>query len=159
MSRNWDEIGIAWAMESVSKQPGGHASDKVEVGKGPIPELIDITKAVAAGLGEAILAGLNGTSWRVKAQGVIRSTAEMKDGRRQLADVEAMKEKVYQKLLGMRNVSARTTVVEVKVRPLPNGSEYKGTEETEFRALYIAALVDLGIAADQAQLVCAGIKW
>lgn len=156
----WDERGIAWTLEDVRSQNGGdNASDKVVVGKGPIPTLVNVDKAIKAGLGEAIVAGINGTSWRVKAQDVIRSTAKAKDGRAQLRDVDAMKEKVYARLLSMRSVAVRTQVVEVKVRNLPGGIKYTGADEAEFRQLYVAALVDLGVPADNAMAVAQSVEW
>src|SRR5512138_48530 len=139
MSRNWEELGIRWESSVVMRQHGDHASDRRPLGDAQIPVLEDTEKAIANGLGPAILKGVNGTSWRVMAQDVSRNRLE--DG---VKDADVIREDVYKRLLSIRTTGTRVLVK----RNLPNGEVYMGADETEFRQMFAAALVDLGIDAD-----------
>lgn len=153
MARNWDELGIVWVDSPVSRQHGANKSDRVEIGVGQVPQVADLDKAIAAGLLDAIKAGVNGTSWRVTAQDVSRSYIEgtPKNAR----EVEVLRERIYARLKGMRTGGFATR--EVFVAPLPDGSQWKGTEPTEYEQLYAAALVDAGMDADMALGIAANV--
>ena len=147
---NWKSMGIAWETSPVSRQHGPNKTDRAVIGEAEIPQVVDIRAAIDAGLGDAMLAGINGTSWRVTAQDVSRRYLERtpKDKRSQ----EDLRKAVYDRLRGIRAriVGGRVEYVEVVKRPLPDGTMYEGTDENEYRSAYAAALVDNGIDADVA---------
>lgn len=146
MARNWDEIGLAWSAESVSRRHGENASDKSVIGTGQIPVVSDLDK-VREHFGDEVITGaLNGTSWRVMAQDVSRRSLE-----KDIKDAETIREAVYNRLRGIRNPAGTSTrTVEVKVYALPNGETYKGTDLAAYQAEYAAALVDQGVPAETA---------
>lgn len=151
--RNWAEMGITWVTTEVSRQHGPNKTDRSVIGTGEIPQIESIDKAVAAGLGPAIMSGVNGTSWRVTAQDVIRSYIEGTEKSKRSA--EELRERIYKRLQGMRNTAVSTR--EVVVAPLPNGEMWKGTDATEFESLYAAALVDAGMEATLALGIAANV--
>lgn len=142
MSRNWKELGIRWETSVVMRQHGDHASDRRPLGNAQIPVLEDPDLAIKNGLGPAILKGVNGTSWRVMAQDVSRNKLE--DG---IKDADVIQEDVFKRLLSIRASGGTRVIVK---RNLPNGDIYEGSDETEFRQMFAAALVDLGIDAETA---------
>lgn len=149
MTRNWEEIGIVWEADDVSKQYGDHATDRKVIAVAQLPRISDIDKAQAAGID--ILGWVNSSnSMRVRAQAIARANPKL--------DAEALREEVFKALLGQRNVGGGRTTVITK-RPLPGGVMYEGNDETEFRQLYTAALVDQGVAADTARTIVSTITW
>jgi len=149
MARNWNEVGISWSAESVSRRHGENASDKAVIGTAQIPLVADLD-VVRNHFGDGVITGsLNGTSWRVMAQDVSRRMLE-----KGTKDAEAIREAVYNRLRGIRNpVMATPRTVEVKVYTLPDGTTYSGTNLAEYQAAYMAALVDQGIPADTARTI------
>lgn len=156
MARNWGELGIVWIPGTVSRRRGKNDSDKIEIGVGPIPQLSDVDLAIKADLADSIMAGVNGTSWRVTAQDVIRAYVEsnrdsIKARQGNLpdaTDVEELRERIFSRLKGMRSGGSNTRTV--FVAPLPNGERWTGTDVTEYEQLYFAALMDAGMDADTA---------
>ena len=153
MARNWEDVGLTWIPGRVSRRHGANDSDKTPLGYGPIPQLTDTDKAIGAGLGSSIMAGVNGTSWRVTAQDVIRSHIEANranitarlDNLPDASSDDALKERIFARLQGLR--SAGVSVREVLVAPLPDGTQWKGNDVTEYEQLYAAGLVDAGVDA------------
>lgn len=140
-ARNWEEMGISWAEETVSRQHGPHATDRVVIGTAQIPIVKDLSKFTAH-FGESVVLGvMDGTSIRVQAQDVSRT------GIAKGLKAEEIRERMYLRLKGIRNRPLAGETKEVKVYRLPNGQDYKGTDVTEFRQLYAAALVDSGVPA------------
>lgn len=144
--RDWAALGILWVESEVSRQHGPNKTDRAVIGTGQVPQLTDIDKAVEAGLEAAILAGTNGTSWRVTAQDVSRSYIEATKASDR--DVETLRERIFSRLKGMRNAAIGTRTV--LVAPLPDGTQWKGTDSTEYEQLYAAGLVDAGMDAAMA---------
>jgi len=146
MSNNWDDMGLTWSVESVSRQHGPNASDRREIGKAYIPIIVDLKKFVAAFGEEIILAVANGTSIRVHAQDVNRTAIEKGLGR------EYVETRMVNWFRGQRTRSMGTVTVvkEVKVYALPNGTTYTGNDLDEYRQQWVAAMVDMGVDADKA---------
>lgn len=139
----WADYGIEMSIESVQKQHGDHATDRVIVNdKAMIPTVVDVEKFVAAFGGATMLDFVNGTSLRVKAQAVARRMAGEKDS----AKIESA---LLNMIRSVRNPAIRTERVVVK-HALPNGTTYDGTDLVEFQQMYAAAMVDLGIDSAQA---------
>lgn len=156
---NWESAGIVWETSDVSRQHGPNKSDRAVIGTAEIPKVVDMAKAIDAGLGDAMLAGINGTSWRVTAQDVSRRYIEAtpKDKRNK----DDLRKLVYDRLRGIRArvVGGRVEYVEVVKRPLPDGTMYDGTDEVEFRQLYLAALVDGGVQPDVARTLATNVQF
>jgi hypothetical protein len=139
-NRNWEEIGISWIMEDVSKQAGDHATDRVIIGKAEMPVVEDLEKFVSHFGASCVLGILDGTSVRVMAQDVNRRMLQ-KGGKG-----EAIREAIYNRLAGVRNAGTRTvTVKTVIVHALPDGTTYAGTDLVEYQQLYVGALVSAGV--------------
>ena len=136
---NFADYGLVFISEPVSKQHGPNKSDRVEWRKdAPIPVVQDLDK-FRAHFGDApVLAALDGTSFRVMAQGVARS-------KERNTPVEVLQEIIYNRLRGLNTRTVSTRTETVKVYALPNGEQYAGTDENEYRQLYAAALVDAGV--------------
>lgn len=130
---------------------GDNATDKVTLGNIPVPRLVSIDKAIAAGLGNAILSGVNGTSWRVKAQDVGRRALE----KNRKADVEQMKISIFARLQSVRTTSVQT----IREHRLPDGTLFTGTDEIEFKQEALGQYVDLGIEMEVAQKLVAALVW
>ncbi|MGH7883414.1 MAG: hypothetical protein ACREN8_11025 [Candidatus Dormibacteraceae bacterium] len=142
MDRNWDDIGIEWEVEDVSKQHGDHATDRVIIGKAQMPITTDLAK-FQAHFGDACILGImDGTSVRVMAQDVNRRMLQKG------CKAPEIREAIYNRLKGVRNAGTRTvTVKTVKVYSLPNGTTYDGTDLVEYQQLYVSALTEQGVPA------------
>lgn len=157
MAKNWEAMGIKWDESEVSRQHGAHATDRVVLGKGQAPVIVDWAKALEA-FGEGpIMSGCNKTSWRVLAQDVSRTCLE-----KGTKDVEAIRDRVYNRIMGLRNSgiagTTRTVTVEVKVYPLPGGSFTPSTDDaTEGCQEYASALMDAGLDPAIALAMAKGI--
>ena len=139
-------MGIRFDAEEVSKQRGDNASDKVVIGIGQIAIVTDLALFEAAMPG-VVLGSLNGTSVRVLSQDVSRRSIE-----KGVKGADAIQAAVLNRLRGVRNNGGGVRIVEKKIfsNPLPDGTQYAGADETEYRALYAAALVDAGVPAEAA---------
>lgn len=142
----WEDIGIVWKQLPVRKQAGDHATDREQYNTlAEIPVVEDLD-AFRLHFGDEVVLGiLDGTSVRVSAQDVNRRALE-----KGIKGANDRRMLVYNRLRGIRTQTRGTTVVEVKVRFLPNGQEYKGTDEVEFRQQFVEALVDMGVPANVA---------
>lgn len=165
MSRNWTDLGIVWESSPVSERIGSNDTSKVVIGLAEIPQLSDVAKAIDAGLSDAILAGCNGTSWRVSAQDVGRSFLKadgkrMADGTYKITDEqrEALRERVFNRIKGLRSPGGSRTVT-VTVHNLPNGTVFNGSDETEYRQAFAATLIDMGVPSDAARAAAMSAKW
>ncbi len=137
------EYGITWNAEPVSKQHGDHATDRVIIGDAQIAIVTDLD-AFTQEFGSACVLGImDGTSVRVMCQDVSRRMLAKN------AKPDEIRAAIINRLRGIRNAGARTTTVKT-VYTLPNGTTYDGTNITEYRQLYVAALVDAGTPADVA---------
>jgi len=138
-ARNWQEMGIKWLEEKVSRMAG---TTKVEIrGMAQIPHIENLELAIAHFGAERVMEWVNGTSLRVTAQAVNRANLPEVTG-------EALRELIYQRMMGtrVRSVGRRT----VKVYTLPNGTQYTGEDLVEYRQLFVAALVDMGVDNEKA---------
>ncbi len=142
--RNWTDIGIVWNTEQVSKQHGPHATDKKVLGDAQIPTVVDLTLFREHFGDEAVLGSMNGTSIRVSAQAVCRQELS-KDAK---CAPSKMRNAVYNRMKSVRNAPGGTRVIQVFT--LPNGQKYNGSDLTEYRQLYAAALVDSGVPSSVA---------
>lgn len=140
------EMGLRFDAEEVSKQRGDNASDKVVIGIGQIAIVTDLVLFEAAMPG-VVLGSLNGTSVRVMSQDVSRRAIE-----KGIKGAKAIQALVINRLRGVRNNGGGVKIVEKKVfsNPLADGTQYTGADETEYRALYAASLVDAGVPAEAA---------
>lgn len=136
--------GFSWSLEPVSKQAGANKSDRMELGKGPIMVVTDITKFEATFPG-AILASLDGSSIRVEAQSVVRRMLAADKS----VSVDEMKDAVVNKIRGIRNKSRGTTVV-TKFIGL-DGQGYNS--ELEKKQADLAHLVDQGVEPQMARTI------
>lgn len=136
------EHGFEWVIEPVSKQAGPNKSDRKIVGKGPILRVTDVAKFDATFPG-VILACLDGSSIRVKAQGVVRPMLIANPN----VSIDDMKDAVINNLKGVR--SARRAAAPVFVGL--DGKNY--ATQTEAAQANLAHLVDSGIPADVARQV------
>lgn len=143
---DWASRGIIWVTEEVSERAGPNGSDTRSLGKAWIPVVSDLGMFTAA-YGEGVVLGsLDGTSIRVMAQDVNRS------GLRKGLTKEQIQDRIDGRLKGVRarGVPA-VTVVTKTVYALPDGTVYEGTNEAEYQAAYMAALVDAGLDASAAR--------
>jgi hypothetical protein len=149
MSNESSNNGIRWEMEEVSRRRGANDSDKSVIGKAPIAIVDDVDKFRASFGDEAILGIFNGTSIRVMCQDVGRRGLERG------SSVDVMKTAILNRLKGVRNASGgvRTVTVEKKIYNLPDGTKYTGTDLTELRAAYMAAMVDAGVDTNVARMI------
>lgn len=153
MAKVWADFGIAWTQEPVSKQMGDHATDKKIIGTAEMPIVEDLDKFVAH-FGAAVVLGImDGTSVRVMAQDVNRRLIQ----KGQKGD--AIRDAIYNRLIGTRNASRGAVTVTVTVYKLPDGTEYKGSDLVEYQQAYTAALVDLGTPADVAMQIGSNQKF
>lgn len=154
-TRDWAALGIVWLALEVSRQHGANRTDRTVIGVAQVPQVTDVDKAIAAGLGNAIMAGVNGTSWRVTAQDVGRSYIE--NVPRDKRSDEELRERVFARLQGMRNPALGGGVRKVLVASLPDGTKWEGTDPTEYEQLYAAGLVDNGVDASLALGIAANV--
>lgn len=150
MARNWDETGLAWEVSKVARQAGDHRSDRLTInGDAQIATIGDFDTAIEHFGRETVLGWINSSnSIRVMSQEISRN------GLQTGLNAEAIREKIYMRLKGMRNSPAqRTVVIEKKVYNLPNGQKYTGTDLTEYQQQYAAAMVDLGVDPEKALAV------
>lgn len=149
---NYDELGIRFDLEEVAKQSGDNRSDKVTFHrKAPIVIVENVEKFRAAFGDDTILAIFDGTSIRVKSQAIARRM--LTKG----ATNEEIEAANVNMLRGVRNATRGGTTTVTKYA-LPNGQFYTGTNETEFQAAYLAALVDAGVPADVARGIAVNQK-
>lgn len=153
MSKNWEEMGLSWTRNVVSKQHGDHASDRAEVGISEEPKIVDVDK-FRAHFGDAVL-----LHWLNSANSLtVRSQTIARSNRWTDAETETLRDRVYMAIKGVRMAGAVGTRT-VVVHTLPNGTTYDGTDETEYRQAFVAALVDMGAAVEMAQLAAKSAKW
>ena len=142
--------GAEWLIESVSAEDS--SGEKNSLGRCPILHVND-ARAFMDAVGHDTLAAIaNGTSIRVKCQDLGRS------GIRRKLSLDDMARRCLNWLSGVRNTGVRTRVetvtvtetVTVKVRMLPDGTPYTGNDLTEYRQLFIAASVDMGVPVERA---------
>lgn len=149
--RNWEDMGISWSEEDVSRQQGPHATDRVVIGKAQIPVVSDLDK-FRTHFGDSVVLGiLDGTSIRVQAQDVSRT------GIAKGLKVSEIRERMYLRLKGIRNRPLAGEVKTVVKYPLPGGAFYTGTDLVEYQQQYVAALVDLGTPAEVARTIAGSI--
>lgn len=141
MARNWNEAGIVWHTDSVSKKNA--AGQLVEIAGAQLPEIVDLEKfdtALKAEGGSAIAVFNASNSPTVKAQACKRDNPNESG--------ETLRERVWRTLCGIRNARKGGAVV---VRTLPDGTTFTGTTRMEYVAATMAALVDLGVPAEVAR--------
>lgn len=146
MARDWSALGIVWVASEVSRQHGPNKTDRKTIGIGQVPQVENLDLAIEADLGQAIMAGVNGTSWRVTAQDVSRSYIEGTDKSKR--DDEELRERIFTRLKGMRN--AAIAVRETLVAPLPDGTSWSGTDAGDYESKYLEALVQGGVPEEVA---------
>lgn len=140
------EYGFRWESEPVQTQAGPNGSDRKPVNlAAQIAVIVDVATFEATFPGY-ILAMADGTSLRVSCQRIGRKF----DGR----DIPGNRRAVVEHLTGLRAKATRT----VK-RGLPNGTFYTGTDETEYRQQYAAALVDAGVDGEIAIGIARNVAW
>lgn len=151
---DWAARGISWVSEDVSKQHGDHATDRVVIGKAQIPVVSDLEKFRKEYGDSCILGILDGTSIRVMAQDVNRSGIAKK------LSAEEIQSRIDARLRGIRNRSLAAVVKEVTVYLLPNGEKWTATadtayesDEADYQAQYMAALVDAGVDVAVARML------
>lgn len=149
MSHNWENYGIEWLTEPVSKQSGPNATSRVELGDAQIANVVDVSRFVEHFGETAALSFINGTSLRVTCQRIGRAAIQAG-----VKDPEAMRDRVYNAIKGIR---AARTVTKVILRQLPDGTTTDMPVE-EFRAEYVAQLVDQGVPASVATSIAANLQ-
>lgn len=159
MATNWADFGITWESGKVSRQHGEHRTDRIELPHpSQIPVPVDLDKLRAALGDELVKSYLNGTSMRVIAQDVSRRYIEATMEARKFYDVEELRGLVWDRLSGKRTTIGGGTR-EVKIRYLPNGKQFTGKTEVEFRAETIAVLLDMGVPVEAAKAAAAALVW
>lgn len=150
-SIDWTSRGIIWVEEPVSEQAGDHATDRRVLGNAQMPVVKDLSAFVAEYGEAAVLGSLDGTSIRVMAQDVNRT------GLRKRLGADEIRLRIDGRLRGIRSRSV-ASVKEVTKYPLPGGTFYTGTDNTEYQASYMAALVDIGTPADVAKTIAVSMN-
>jgi hypothetical protein len=152
---NWTDRGIRWDEETVSKQAGDNRSDKVAFHlPAHMPIVVDLEKFITAvGGPQRVLDLLDGQGVRIVAQRVNRTELAKGSG------VDVIRTAVWNALIAVR--SPRTTAAPkiIMVHGLPNGTKYEGMNETEWRQMYTAQLVDAGVDAKIAMMIANGMAW
>jgi len=152
---DYAEMGLTFATESVSKQRGDHASDRVELGNGQIAIVTDLEKFRTAFSDECVLGILDGTSIRVMSQDVSRRL--LNKGTKKAEDIQAA---IINRLKGVRNSTGGGVRTVIKnVYALPDGTKYEGESEVEYQQAYAAALVDAGVPSAAALAIAANQKF
>lgn len=152
---DYAEIGLRFDTETVSKQRGDHASDRVELGNGQIAVVTDLDKFRAAFKDECVLGILDGTSIRVMSQDVSRRL--LNKGTKKADEIQAA---IINRLKGVRNSSGGgVRTVTKNVYALPDGSKYEGESEVEYQQQYAAALVDAGVPSAAALAIASNQKF
>jgi hypothetical protein len=156
LNPRYDEIGLRFDAEEVSKQHGPNGSDRVSLGNGQIAVVTDLDKFRKAFGDECVLGILDGTSIRVMSQDVSRRLIG-----KGTKGADAIQAAIINRLKGVRNASGgtRTVTVKVPVYALPDGTKYEGDSETEYQAQYAAALVDAGVPSAAALAIAANQKF
>lgn len=149
MSRNWNEMGLAWATENVSENVSTtNSSQKRVVGQAQIAIVEDLDK-FRAHFTDAVMLGIfDGTSVRVTSQNVCRPM--LNKGK---PSVDDLREAVYNRLKGIRVSVRSVTKSYVVVIMLPNGETYEGESEEGFQRAYVEAAVDMGITTEIPELL------
>ncbi len=150
MSQNdtidYASMGIRWESEDVAVVYGENQSDKRVVNSAAqIAVMTDVALFDATFPG-FILASSNGTSLRVMCQRVGRKFSGK--------DIDANRKAVLDAIRGTRAKGGVTIR-----RAMPDGTFYHGSDETEFRQLYAALLVDLGTPGELALTIAARLPW
>ncbi len=140
------EYGFRWESEPVQTQAGPNGSDRKPVNRVAQIAVIENVEKFEAAFPGYILAMADGTSLRVSCQRIGRKF----NGR----DIAGNRRAVVEHLTGLRAKASRT----VK-RGLPDGTFYTGTDETEYRQAYAAALVDQGVDGDLAMGIARNVAW
>lgn len=145
MSKNWDAMGLAWTVGEVSREHGGHRTDRKVIGEAYYPRIADLTKAREYFGDNTVTAWINASnSIRVMAQGINRAGIEAR------LSEDTIKDKIYNRLRGMRNAAVMSDR-RVVIVTLVDGTIYEGSDEVEYQQLQLAAMVDLGVAPDVAR--------
>jgi len=156
MSRKWTDVGISWEISEVCKRIGGDTdASKQVVGTCVIPVVVDLAtfRAQFANLSDTDFLGAS-SSITVKAQDVCRREGIITNDP---AKLEALKEKVWARLCGVRAAGIRRPAT--PKRPLPDNTFYTGTDEVEYRQLWIAGLVDRGTPVEIAKDIASNIAF
>lgn len=140
------EYGFHWSGESVQEQAGPNGSDRRPVNPAAQIAIMDDPEKFEQAFPGYLVAMSNGTSLRVACQRIGRKY----NGK----DIAGNRTEVVNHLTGVR--VHRTATVR---RSLPNGQFYTGTDETEFRQTYAAALVDAGVDSAIALGIARTIAW
>ena len=139
MEPTYSDFGLDFTSEPVNKQHGPNKSDATLWRKdAQIPRVTDLEKFRAHFGDLPILAALDGTSFRVMAQGVARSKPAN-------TAVAILREIVYNRLRGLTTRTQLVQIKEVRTFSLPDGTTYEGTDEVEYQQLFAAALIDAGV--------------
>lgn len=159
-ARDWAAIGIGWHEEKVARRQASGTTAKAEItGTAQIPFVTNVDLALGHFGGERLCAALDAQGWRVPAQDVNRAQLPNKPS------VEALREAVYNRLMGIRNAPRTTQVVvekivtvETKIYTLADGTTFKpdaskgGAENLiSYQQAAMAALVDVGVPSAAAQ--------
>ena len=133
------EHGYTWETEAVSMVFGeNNQSDKRIVNDAAQILVITDLDKFRSEFGDAfILAMADGTSVRVMCQRIGRKFKKGQAEQNRLAVLNAIR-------------GVRTRGVTIPKRALANGEFYHGTDETEYRQLYAASLVENGVDASLA---------
>lgn len=144
-----ETFGCRWETEAVSAVFGeNNQSDKRVVNPtAQILVIVDLDVFRATFGDKFLIAMSDGTSLRVICQRIGRKH----NGK----DNTANRKAVIDSINGIRTRGASVTTK----RPLPNGTFYHGTDETEYRQSYIAALVELDTPVTLAQAIVARLPF
>lgn len=163
-ARDWNAIGVSWEAGKVASQTGKNASDRKPYnGTAWVMVLDNFDRWVAhhPDARDAALGALNAQGWRVPAQDVCRKALDPARAGGPIRDDEVIKEAVYARIMGIK----RSSVTTVTVHNLPNGEVYETMEgvtnptEDEFRQMFAAVLVDMGVESNVAILAAKNAKW
>jgi hypothetical protein len=147
MSRyNWSDYGIAFETEAVAKRAGPNNSDKRTVSdKAQIAVIVDLQKFLKEFGEDCLLAMSDGTSLRVKSQGLNRAMVGK--------SVDEIQDAHYNLIKGIRRAGRATPMY-----PLPDGSKMAGDDWTAYQAAYMAQLVDMGMPGDVARNISLALQ-
>lgn len=152
-ANDWAERGVTFVKDEVARRAGPNATDRRTVGDATIAVISDLDKFRAAYGDEYLLHMSNGTSLRVTCQRMWRDNVKMAE-----SEFFLRLDGVFRRVR-VAGTSGKTTVIEVTRHDLPDGTAYEGTDEIEYRQLYVMQMVDLGVEVSVAQGIAAKKGW
>lgn len=137
----------------VHRRAGPNASDKRPLGVGLTIVPTDVRKFVDANEtgAENLIGALDGSSWRVQADAVVREAYE--DGKKIPGSLDEICDMIWSRIQGIRAARAPRT------HALPDGNRYSGNDLAEYRQEYQKAMELMGAQPALAEAIASKITF